>query len=246
MYFWTHKENIPEGKGYGQFTASHFIWIAVTILFTAAVSFLYKSFGPVQKLILLRTLSFTLIIIDIIKLIVIAVTKEVKVSDFLPLELCSFAGYSIFFDSLFPGNAFFPQLLVTLFMPAAIMAVVFPTTTPLPSFNFYSIHQFLYHGLIIAYVIARYANGEIICTYPGVWDSILKILILAAVIYFIDIRFKKNFMFLAGTDDNPMLEAIEKKTGPGFPYTLGLTAFSIAMIHVFFAFFKAIEILFIR
>ncbi|MCR5794762.1 MAG: YwaF family protein [Solobacterium sp.] len=243
-YFWTHRDNIPDGYGYGQFTPAHFVWLVLTVLFTAAVTVIYKGAGTAERILILRVIGAALIFIDVVKMILIA-RSDVKLSEYLPLELCSFGAYFIVCDSIVPDNAVFGQMLLTLFLPAAIMAVIFPTTQALPSFNFYTIHQFLYHGLIISYVIARFASGEIPNTYAGVWPSILKIILLAAVIYVIDTVFDKNFMFLRDTYGNPMLEAIRKTAGDGFAYTIGLVCFCIIVIHIFYLFFRFISFLFL-
>ena len=244
-HFWTHKDNIPEGYGYGQFTPAHYGLIVFTVLLTIVTTVAYGASNAHTRIVILRTIAATLIISDIIKMIVIALSP-VKFSDYLPLELCSFAAYSIVCDSIVPDNTFFPVLLVTLFLPAAIMAIIFPTTTPLPVFNFHSIHQFLFHGLIVAYVMARFINGEIPLSYPMVWSAILKASVLVGIMYVVDTVFDKNFMFLRDTYGNAMLGAIEKVTGKGIPYVFGLVCFSVFMIHVFFFIFKIIEILFIR
>ena len=245
QYFWTHKDCIPEGKGYGQFTTKHFLWLAATALFVVGFILLYVHASAAEKILLLRTAGASLILIDVIKMILIGFS-DVKLSEYLPLELCSFAAYFIVCDSLWTGNTFFPDMLLTTFLPAAIMAVIFPTTTPLPAVNFYTIHQFLYHGLIIAYIMARFVSGEVPLTYAGVWLSILKVILLAAVIYIVDSVFNKNFMFLRETYDNPLLEVIWKITGGGIAYTGGLVCFCIIMIHVFYALFKCIALLFLH
>ncbi|MBQ9036030.1 MAG: YwaF family protein [Erysipelotrichaceae bacterium] len=241
-YFWTHKDNIPEGMGYGQFSFKHLMWLILTIIFVVGVVFLYGQLEVSSRITLLRSIGATLIIIDIIKMILIY-RSDVVFLEYLPLELCSFAAYFIVCDSILVGNDIFPELLLTMFLPAAIMAILFPTTSTLPAINFYTIHQFLYHGLIIAYVMARYINLEIPLTYPGVWKGILQIILLATVIYIIDTVFNKNFMFLRDTYDNPLLNVIWKLTGGGIKYTGGLVCFCIIMIHVFFAIFKLIELL---
>lgn len=242
-YFWTHKYHIPAGQGFGQFSRGHFLWLAVSVLFVAVISFVYKTAGAAERIVILRTIAACLIGIDVLKLILIHYAG-VDVTEFIPLEICSFAAYSIVFDSIWPANTFFPGLLITLFLPAAIMAILFPTTATLPAVNFYSIHQFLYHDLIIAYVTARFISGEIPLDYAGVWGSIAKVLTLAACMYVVDTVFHRNFMFLRATEDNPLLEVIWKKTGGGFGYTIGLVCFCIFMIHVFFVFFKCIALLF--
>ena len=241
-YFWTHKDNIPDGVGYGQFTPKHFLWLAAVVLYVVLFTICYARAAMPEKIILLRTTGAVLILIDVIKMILIAF-QDVKFSEYLPLEMCSFAAYFIVCDSIWIGNTVFPVMLLTMFLPAAIMAVLFPTTSPLPAVNFYTIHQFLYHGLIIAYVIARFACNEIPLTYPGVWQSIFRIILLASVIYVVDTVFDKNFMFLRDTYGNPLLEGIKKITGGGIAYTGGLVCFCIIMIHVFYALFKCIALL---
>ena len=241
-HFWTHKDNIPEGMGYGQFSFQHLIWLLMTAALTTGFVFVYLNADAERRIILLRSVSVTLMVIEVLKMIIIAFS-DVKFSDYLPLELCSFAAYFIVVDSFWIGNDVFPEMLLTMFLPGAIMAVLFPTTSTLPAVNFYTIHQFVYHGLIIAYIIARFVNGEIPLSYPGVWKSILQVIILAAVIFLIDTKFDKNFMFLRDTYGNPMLEIIWKITGGGIAYTGGLVCFCIIMIHVFYAFFKLISII---
>lgn len=244
-YFWTHRDNIPEGLGYGQFTPAHFLWIAVTFLCIIAGVWYYLGADTAAKLVFLRSIGAVLIAIDLVKMVIIA-RSDVVFSDYLPLELCSFAAYFIVIDSLIPDNTIVSLMLVTLFLPAALMAIFFPTTSPLPAVNFYTIHQFLYHGLIVLYVAARFAAGEIPLSYPMLWGAIFRILILAGIIYLIDVRFNKNFMFLRETYGNPVLEIIWNKTNGGTGYTAGLVCFCVVMIHVFFAVCKIFEFLFLR
>ena len=244
-YFWTHKDNIPDGKGYGQFTREHFILIILTALLVAATTFFYQYSDHSHRILILRVIGATLILIDIIKLFVLPFSN-VKVTDYLPLEICSFGAYSIVCDSIWYDNSFFSILLITLFLPAALMAVVFPTTSSLPALNFYSIHQFLYHGLIIAYITARFLSGEMMLSYPEVWLSILKILVLVGFMYVFDTVFKKNYMFLKDPYGNPMLNILWKAGKGSKGYTLVLVCFSIIVINIFYFFFKLIEIIFIK
>jgi len=242
-HFWTHRDNIPDGLGYGQFTRKHFMWMAVIFLLVGIVTAGYMKADAFVKLIILRGIAVALILIDTVKMIVIAKSEGVKVSDYLPLEMCSFGAYFIVCDSAWPENPFFKVMLLTLFLPGAFMAVLFPTTSPLPALNFYTIHQFVYHGLIVAYVIARFACGEIPLIYSNLWPSIAIILLLVGSMYIIDTVFKKNYMFLCDPYGNPLLGAIWRMCKGGIGYTLGLVAFSIFMIHVFFGIFKCIELI---
>lgn len=244
-YFWTHRDNIPEGLGYGQFSKTHIFMIILTVIFTAVISVVYKGAGPDQRVIILRSIAATLMIIEVWKMILIA-RSDVKLSEYLPLEICSFAAYSTVFDSIWPDNTFFPIMLLTLFLPAAIMAIIVPTTSTLPAINFYTIHQFVYHGLIVAYVVARFVANELPLSYAGLWLSVLKIIILVSLMYMVDLKFDKNFMFLRDPYGNPLLQLIYDKCHGGFGYLMGLVGFSIVVIHIFYALFRVIQIYLIK
>lgn len=245
-HFWTLRENIPEGYGYGQFSAAHFVWLFISAVFVTVTALIYKGSDPTQRIMILRILASALLISEICKMISIRITAPDLVAEYMPLELCSFAGLSIILDAVWPANTFLPQLMMTLFLPAALMAVIFPTTITLPAVSFYTFHQFFFHDLIIANITARFISGEMPLTYAGVWLSILKICVLAAVIYVIDVIFDRNFMFLRKTYGNSMLEVIWKKTGGGLKYTAGLVCFCIVMIHVFYLIFRLISVFLIH
>ncbi|MBQ1788182.1 MAG: hypothetical protein II004_04550, partial [Erysipelotrichaceae bacterium] len=70
-HFWTHKDNAPDGIGYGQFTSGHFVWLLLTVLFTIGIVFLYSHLSLPDKILFRRVLGAILIIIDIIKMIII-------------------------------------------------------------------------------------------------------------------------------------------------------------------------------
>ncbi len=137
--------------GYGQFSLGHFFLLLLSTLLIFAFVVLYAHAEAARKIFLLRSIAFILIFIEAVKMIVIAFS-DVKLSNYLPLEICSFGAYFIVLDSIFVGNTIFPEMLLTLFLPAALMAILVPTTSTLPILNFYTIHQFVYHDLIIAYI----------------------------------------------------------------------------------------------
>ena len=244
-HFWIHQEKASEGYGYGQFTIKHLLLVALTAIATVFVCVLYINSNQVNRILIRRTIGITLIVIDIIKMIVLS-KIDIELTDYLPLEVCSFAAYFIVIDSFWLSNNIIPQMLLTLFLPAAIMAIIFPTTTKLPVFNFFTIHQFLFHGLIIMYVFMRFFALEIPLTYSGVWKSILIVSCLVATMYFVDVKFDKNYMFLRDTFANPLLEFVKDKTKNNIGYTPGLLCFSAFMIHIFYFIFKLIEILLLK
>ena len=238
-YFWTPQPFIPAGVGYGEFSATHFILLSLTALLTLVVTAVYRRADQKGRLRIRRAIAVSLFVMEIIKLIVYYITG-VDVSRYLPLEICSFAAYSIMFEAIFPDKDIFSQMLLLVFLPGAAMALLVPTTAVLPGFSFFTIHQFVFHGLIIAYAFARFFCGETEITYRGLWASVPKILVIVGAVYLIDLVFDRNFMFLRDTTGNPLLDLIYNTATPRF-YVLGLIVFAILVLHIFFFLFISLE-----
>ena len=234
--FWIHQDDALPGYGFGQFSLAHFFLSLLTTLMIIITIKRYKDSDTDSRLKMRKMIATAILTCEIVKLIVMAVTGA-RVSNNLPLEVCSFAGYTIVIDAFVKDKKIFSQMLLYLYLPGAIMALLFPTTVCLPAFNFYSIHQFVFHGLIIAYVLMRFAAEEIEMNYMSLWKSVLIMLGIGLFVYFIDLLFDRNYMFLMGTYDNFMLNIIWNITGGGLLYDLGLIVFSIFVMHIFYTMF---------
>ena len=243
--FWINYENAPKGVGYGQFSVGHLILALCSALLVTLIVVFYKKADKVRRIRIRRTIAVLLVIIDILRMTFMHLLG-VNLKGYLPLEVCSFAGYAVILDSIWPENKFLPELLVTIFLPGAIMQHVAPSSSRLPLLNYFSFSQFLFHGLIIAYILARFLGGEIRLTYRGVWSSVVKISVLAAAMYAVNIIIGENYMFLLGPEGNYILEKIQRVTGGGIRYTLGLIVFAVVIIHIFFVIFRVIEALFVH
>ena len=243
--FFINYENPPAGIGYGQFSRGHLILVLCSALMTTVIVINYKKAGQTGRIRLRRTIALLLVILELVKQTFLYL-QGVHLVRYLPLEVCSFAAYAIICDSILTENRFLPELLVTIFLPAAIMQHISPSTAVLPLVNYFTFSQFFFHGLIIAYVLSRFLSGEILLTYRGVWASVAKISALAAVVYVINILLGENFMFLLDSEGNYLLDKIYRAAGGGIKYTLGLIVFTMVMIHVFFVIFKVIDMLLVK
>ena len=229
-------------KGYGQFSGIHLLLLGIWIVFIVAYCIVYFRSGTKARNDMRIAVAVMLLVSEVVKMGVIYFTHQ-GFSEYLPCEICSFAAYSIAADAFIPGNDFLLELMVVMFLPAAIMALIFPTTTRLQVLNFFTFHQYLFHSLIIAYILGRFFARETSMTYPGLWKSIFAILCLVSVMYAADRIFNRNFMFLVHNENNVMLKKISDTCGSGFRYTLGLICFAIVAVHVFYGLFKLLEIL---
>ena len=234
--FWIQEVEIVERGlelGFGTFSIAHFIWLAFVAALSAVYIFFYRRGGETRRDNMRKTLAVFLILYEISKQAIMALTG-VPVQEYLPLEVCSCAEYSILIAAMWPEGRFLKQPFAYLFLPSAVMALVFPTVVIYPVINFYTIHQFLMHAGIAAYILARISAGEIRPSYQGIWTSMVKLLALVALIYPIDMKFAKNFMFLTWHQNNPALTVLWNVSGGkgGFAYIAALTAFILLVLHV--------------
>ena len=243
--FWFNYQNYPAGVGYGQFSLGHLILVLCSSILITFIVINYKKAEEAGRIRIRRTIALLLVIIETVRLTILHL-QGVDLKSYLPLEVCSFAGYSIICDAIWKENKFLPELLVTIFLPAAIMQHVSPSTSVLPLCNYFTFSQFTYHGLVIAYVLARFLSGEIQLTYRGVWASVAKISVLAAIMYVVNVLMGENYMFLLNSEGNYILDKISRAAGGGIRYTVGLIVFAVVVIHVFFVIFKIIDALFVR
>ena len=243
--FWINYENPPKGVGYGQFSVGHLILVLCSALLVVLIVALYKKSDQTRRIRIRRGIAIALVVLECVKQTFLYIQGTPMIR-YLPLEVCSFAAYAIICDAIWVKNKFLPEMLVTIFLPAAIMQHVSPSTSVLPLCNYFTFSQFAFHGLIIAYILARFLSGEIRLTYRGVWASVAKIAVLAAIVYGINRLLGENFMFLLDSEGNYLLDKMYRAAGGGIKYTLALIVFAAAIIHVFFAIFKLVEVLFLR
>ncbi len=244
--FWVHKVffgSTEADVGFSVFSATHLLWLGLMALFIAAFAARYRRSDEKGRDNLRKGMALFLILFEIVKQCVVGLTGA-PAMETMPLEICSFAEYTILADAYWPKNRFFGKILITTFLPAAIMALAFPTVTAYPPINFYTIHQFVLHAGIAAYIFARYAAGEFRPRYADLWISLLAVSLAAALIYLIDLKFNGNFMFLTGHADNPVLLLLWNLAGGngGLAYVAALVAFVALVLHVVFGIYSLIEL----
>jgi uncharacterized membrane protein YwaF len=133
-------------------------------------------------------------------------------------------------------------MLSLAFLPAAILELLFPTVTPYPPLSFYAGHQFVFHAVIVAYIVALYAAGEVKPTFKGLWGTVVALAIMLILVYPINKNFNTNYIFLMHHEDNPilmMLWSVSGNTG-GAPYIAALVAFSALVMHIVFGIYALI------
>lgn len=242
--FWMHKSVYSElgGKGYSFFSLPHLIWLAVLVFAIALYTFLYRRGSAGRRGGMRKGAALFLILFEIGKQCVLALTGA-PVAHNLPLHFCSFAEYAILIDALWPENRFFKPFLCYAFLPAAFVALLFPTTTAYAPISFYPIHHFILHTSIVAYILARYTAGEIRLDYKGLWIAFFTFCVLLIPLYYINAAFNVNYMFLMDHDNNPAFKTVWNLSGGtgGISYFLGLGVLGLIVLHATYGIFAAVK-----
>ena len=233
--FWAYKDDVAGlgGTGFSTFSLPHLLWILFCLACAVCAAAVYRRGGERRRANMRRGMALFLILFETGKQCV-AVLTGAPAAPLLPLHICSVAEYAVLIDALWAQNRFFKQLMAFMFLPAAVIAILFPSVTPYPPLNFYAIHMFLLHAVIIAYIVARYAGGELHPRYAGLWLSVLATAVMAGLIYPLNAAFGTNFMFLMHHANNPALRLIWDLTGGGAAYILGLAALVILVFHIMY------------
>ncbi len=222
-YFFEHSESIPDGLGFSHFGPTHFVWIALFIIIAAAGALLYRR-ADARRRRALRIAVASLIVLDELVKTVFLISFGFWTVNYLPLHLCSINIFLIVFHVVRPCKTL-DNFLYAICIPAALLALLFPTWTKLPPANIMHLHSFTVHILLALYPIMLTAGGDIRPSVKYVPKCILLLLGLALPVWGINVLLDTNFMFLMRADQgNPLLifEDIFGSHLIGFPILLPL------------------------
>ena len=108
-------------------------------------------------------------------------------------------------------------------IPGALLALLFPNWTELPAWNFFHIHSFAIHILLVRYPLLRVTTGRVSTELKAALKGVLLLVVMAIPVYFLNLLWDTNFMFLMEPDSGNPLELFEKLLGShlwGFPILL--------------------------
>ncbi len=219
--FFVSKDNIPEGVGFSTFGPEHLIWLFCTVVGIIAAAVIYKRLSDKNRNIMRITLGSIIVFLEIAKNIYHIVMGEFSYG-YLPFHLCGINILLIAFDMIKPTKIV-RNFLYYFSIAGASLALLFPNWNELPMWNFSCIHSFLIHALLVMYPILLVASGELQLSVKTMPKCILLLILMAIPIYFMNLAWDTNFMFLMEPDKGNPLELFEKLLGShlwGFPILL--------------------------
>ncbi len=225
MFFMT-KETIHEGVGFSTFGATHLIWLGVFIALCAVCAVVYRKLSAKGRNIMRICMGTAVILFETVKNIVAAAIGDFGIGH-LPFHLCGISVLLITF-SIFKRVKTVENFLYYIGIPGAMLALLFPNWTVLPCNNFFHQHSFIIHMLLVLYPFVLVTGGDIKPDIKSMPKCILLLVGMAIPIYFINLAFDTNFMFLMNPETGNPLGLFEKYLGShlwGFPILLPIVMF---------------------
>lgn len=199
-YFWYTKDNIPDGVGFKLFGLLHVTELVLAALIIIGLAMLFKRLNQQGRGKMLVIIGVLLVIDELVKDIGTAAVGLWDVG-YLPLHICSISLIlSVIY--LFTKSKTIAQIIYCLGVPGACIALITPSWTTLPAYNFMHLHSYTVHILLILFPILLVINGErpSFRYFKGAYAAVL---IYCVPTYFLNKLWNTDFVFLNGARDTP-------------------------------------------
>jgi hypothetical integral membrane protein (TIGR02206 family) len=152
---------------------------------------------------------------------------------YIPLQLCDLAMFVCLLHAYFRTD-FLGQVLYSLCMPGACLALLFPDWTAYPALNYESIFGFLVHGLIVAYAATQLSSGRIKPDIKKIWKPVVFLCVVVPPIYALNKLWDTNFFFVNWPSPGSPLMLLWDMGGGTAGYLLIYAAVAFAAMAVMY------------
>lgn len=196
-------ETIGEGLGFPLFGKVHIVWLLFAVTIIVLNAFLYQRLNPARRKVWRFVIAALLLADEAFKMIILFAGGN-YLADYLPLHLCSINIFLVAYHSVRPSNTL-SNFLYMVCIPGALAALLFPSWAALPPTSGMHIHSFTVHILLVMYPLVLAVNGDISASLRAVPKSFLMLIVMAIIIYPVNLLLDTNFMFLMYADPgNPL------------------------------------------
>ncbi len=233
QYFFESSDTIVKGVGFQHFDVLHLMWLLVFVIFCGCSCYFYKKATAEKRKRIRFWYAGMLVADELIKIIGLSAFGNYHIK-YLPFHLCSINIILIAIHVFRPFKAM-DNFLYSICIPAAIAALLFPTWTKLPLFNFMHIHSFTVHILLAVYPIMLTFGKDIRPSAKDLPKSLLLLLGMALPIYLVNLLFDTNFMFLMSAPKGNPLYIFEQAWGNhllGFPVLITAVLLVMYFPHI--------------
>ena len=220
MFFVT-SDHIPEGVGFQAYGLTHILWLLAGAAFWVAACVFFKTLSDDQRKTALKILGIYIFAQEMVKNLVLIIMGEFSWG-YLPFHLCGINILLIAFDVL-KQTKIVRSFLYYFAIPGALLALLFPNWTEMPVWNFFHLHSFTIHILLVLYPMLLVTTNQAATDLRSALKSVALLVISAIPVYGLNLLWDTNFMFLMKPDSGNPLEMFEKLLGShlwGFPILL--------------------------
>ena len=220
MFFIT-SENIPDGVGFQAFGMLHILWLLAGLILWVAGCMIYRKLSAGKRRIMLTTLGAYIFLQEMAKNLVLILLGEFSWG-YLPFHLCGINILLIAFDTIKQTKTV-RCFLYYFSIPGAMLALLFPNWTEMPFWNFFHLHSFTIHILLVLYPLLLVTTGQVSTDLKSALKGVALLVAMAIPVYGLNLLWDTNFMFLMRPDSGNPLELFEKLLGShlwGFPILL--------------------------
>jgi len=193
MSFFTVQEQMPAGNGFALFHGQH---VAILLLIGGVLACgVWRYRKSMHRNAWRWGIVMTLCLLEVLKQVVLLTTHQFG-KQYLPFDLC---GISILFCLLeiWKPCAYFGELLYSLSLPGTLLALFFPNWNRLPLWNFFCIHSFLFHTLLLLLPVLLLADGMLQPNWKRLPLSFLTLAGCSVVVAWLNRLWGTNFFFLS-------------------------------------------------
>ncbi len=230
--FWYTSQTMRALKGetYRSFellSPTHLFWLAITLLAVIWAFTWFRKQDEKTKTKAYRILTALLLADEIFKYVVTLATGQFE-WQFLPFHLCSINLFVCLWHTLRP-NTTAKEILYTICIPAALIALLTPAWMPLPILNFMHLHSATVHIMLLLYPLMLLADG-FRPNIRNIYKVLIFLVLAAALAAGLNALWGTNFMFLSRTDNNPMLNLVANIFGKFYVLGMGLLVVLVLII----------------
>lgn len=212
QYIFTPANRLPEGVGFKLYGAAHLIWLAIVVAEIIVMVRIYQKLGMVGRRRYVKGIALYLLATEVIRDGLIIALGGWEWS-YLPLHPCSFTMF-IIAAWAFKPNRFCGNLLYGFGIVGAACALLFCNWTAQPPIQFQTIHSFVFHGILVAFILMTVMCGDIRPDGRGILHNIVFLVPVAAFASIFNFSLPDcNFFFTNGGSEGSPLEIFVKLFG---------------------------------
>ncbi len=192
--FFLYKTELPIDSGFEMFGFCHWFWIVGIGIFSWCMGrfFSFADKSKVKRV--KRVLGIVFLLMEITRTIVLIVNEAFIPFEY-PMHLCNLSlGIGTIY--LWTKSRFMGVVYVLLCLPAAALAVIFPGWLRYPFWNYMHIHNFLFHGLVVALGWSLVRSRELIPEWKELWKPLVFGLVGYVVMFQVNKILDTNFWFI--------------------------------------------------